>query len=113
MSAGGTSTISTSERAIVAILSNASDIAASRRDALLDFIAKPSIDAHASPLPDRVLTVEEVAAALRQTKRTIHRLCTERQLVRVRFPGRKNAAGILSSSVSDLIRKSIVSVGEK
>ncbi len=101
--------ITGTERALVAILTNSNDIPANRRDEILALLTNAPKAEEATPLPDRIITVPETASALRQTKRTVHRLCNEGHLVRVKFPGRKNAAGILASSVSALLQKCAVS----
>jgi hypothetical protein len=97
--------ITASERALVAILTNANDIPASRRDAILSAITEEPKSLVPPVVADRVLDVSEAATSLRQTRRTVFRLLKEGNLTRVKLPGRKRGCGILASSVSELLRR--------
>ena len=104
-------TITSTERALVAILTNATDMPASRREAILAAITDAPKKAERDALDDRVLDVGETATALRQTRRTVFRLLKQGHLARVKFPGRARGCGILASSVNELLRRSAMAGG--
>lgn len=94
------------ERTILSIVMNAEDLSTERRAEYRAFIIGGFRKQNVEVEQERVMDISEAAKLLNKTTRTVIRLLNQKHLVRVRLPGRKRGAGVLASSVRELLATS-------